>query len=500
MSKAALSNNNFQFAYLLLLSCLCIFLWEAWQPIPQADDAYISYRYAINLVEGKGLVYNVGERVEGFTNLLWTLLIAVGIKLAWSAEDVGHFLGLTSGCGLLIATYLYALSILGQNRKWLAGIAPFVVLASNPFASWTMSALETPLFSALVVFALYAQVRSKIYWVVVMCALATLTRPEGVLLAATIFGFEFFERTRNDRTQLSVWGTWLPGILYASILLLLTLFRFWYYGDIVPNTFHAKVGGVPWIFGFHYIWNFLADGFVFLLLPLIFALRSKRLRVGLLYLLVTVVYLLIIGGDAFRDGRFLLPVLPIMVVASLYGVEWLLKRHRIVGGLAAFTLPLCMVWSLVGINSDALRHSADNIKPVLYSKRKKARNLLMPGENRTEQLVEKILHIQPPVELIASIGIGRLGFYSMLPILDLVGLVDSHIAHSKKKPLGLPVPGHQRSDAEYVFQRKPDLIFIDKLNSAPWTLPVTTALWNDARLIEQYQWDDELKAYLRINR
>src|SRR5206468_5817414 len=40
------------------------------------DDAFISYRYARNLAEGNGLVYNSGERVEGYTNFLWTVLLA----------------------------------------------------------------------------------------------------------------------------------------------------------------------------------------------------------------------------------------------------------------------------------------------------------------------------------------------------------------------------------------------------------------------------------------
>ena len=45
------------------------------------DDAFVSFRYAKNLVNGYGLVYNVGEYVEGYTNFLWTLLIAAGLKL-----------------------------------------------------------------------------------------------------------------------------------------------------------------------------------------------------------------------------------------------------------------------------------------------------------------------------------------------------------------------------------------------------------------------------------
>jgi hypothetical protein len=46
------------------------------------DDAFISFRYADNLVRGHGLVFNLGERVEGFTNLAWTLWAALGLGSA----------------------------------------------------------------------------------------------------------------------------------------------------------------------------------------------------------------------------------------------------------------------------------------------------------------------------------------------------------------------------------------------------------------------------------
>ena len=45
------------------------------------DDDYICYRYARNWVEGRGLVFNPGERFEGFTNPLWVMLLAGGWKL-----------------------------------------------------------------------------------------------------------------------------------------------------------------------------------------------------------------------------------------------------------------------------------------------------------------------------------------------------------------------------------------------------------------------------------
>ncbi len=114
------------------------------------DDAYISYRYARNLVEGVGLVYNPGEYVEGFTNLLWTLLVAAGLAVGLEAKAVAPALGLASGVALLVATFGYARTGLARQRAWLAALAPALVLCSTAFPRWSTSGMETRLFGFLV--------------------------------------------------------------------------------------------------------------------------------------------------------------------------------------------------------------------------------------------------------------------------------------------------------------------------------------------------------------
>src|SRR5262245_60209180 len=52
-----------------------VVFFRRWQFV--IDDAFISLRYARNLATGHGLVYNAGERVEGYTNFLWALFLAL---------------------------------------------------------------------------------------------------------------------------------------------------------------------------------------------------------------------------------------------------------------------------------------------------------------------------------------------------------------------------------------------------------------------------------------
>ncbi|HEX2896951.1 MAG TPA: hypothetical protein VHP63_02755, partial [candidate division Zixibacteria bacterium] len=58
-----------------LVFAFTVFSITAWKLHFLQDDAYITYRYAANFLNGDGLVYNIGERIEGFTNFGWTVYL-----------------------------------------------------------------------------------------------------------------------------------------------------------------------------------------------------------------------------------------------------------------------------------------------------------------------------------------------------------------------------------------------------------------------------------------
>jgi arabinofuranosyltransferase len=118
-----------------------LFLLDAGRRIEQADDAFISYRYALNLVRGHGLVFNPGEYVEGFTNLLWTLLIALFVWLGAQAPSVAQAMSLLFGSLSLVFVHVYVRRFLPRRLAWLAAASPVVLLASNSFACWMTTGL-----------------------------------------------------------------------------------------------------------------------------------------------------------------------------------------------------------------------------------------------------------------------------------------------------------------------------------------------------------------------
>jgi hypothetical protein len=502
---------------LLLASAQLLFLLESWAPAQQMDDAYISYRYAQNLIDGHGLVFNPGERVEGYTNLSWTLVVAAAIRLGIPAPLAGHWISLLSGAWLLWLSGRYAALLLPANLSWTSGLVPLVLLASNSFACWTASGLETPLFAAAGMAALYAYARGRIGRALAYCIFASLTRPEGWLLAGLLLGWDWLLRVHRLRPL--QFGALLrlswPVLGFAAYLLLHTAFRLYYYDDFVPNTFRAKVGGIPLSRGWSYVYNFFVDGPALLILPAIWAAwKLPRYRIGFVYLGSTIVYVFAIGGDAFRLGRFLLPVLPILIAGALGAACLVHVRHGVSGVALGLLLPLSVVWALYGswpLNPDFVRwrqrHAAHDrlveIDPQLFlasAKRLSARKHDQLSEAVARRTVAALGRLDPPVRSIAVIAIGEIGFFGRnLHVIDLVGLTDRHIARSEKRIEGASIlPGHQRTDAAYVFARKPDAILVPRKGGAnTLRLPALLDIWNDPHLVADYEWKSELRLYLR---
>ena len=505
------------------------FLVESWQLGPQLDDAYISYRYARNLAEGYGLVYNPGEYVEGFTNILWTLLVALGVRLGLEAPAVGHFLGLLSGLGALFATWVYASTGLPRSQLWVGALAPWLLLSATPFPVWATSGMETLLFTAAATAALAAQARGRIGAASVWLAVATLTRPEGALLALVVFGVHFATAgirspatrgTRSPATRgirspatrgirspatrgirspatrgIRSPRALVPVLAWLAVPVLLTAFRLAYYGSPLPNTFYAKVGGIPIESGLAYLARFLADGSLVLIPAAAVVVGRKRWWAGIAWVLALSAYVVAIGGDAFGQWRFLLPCLPVLAALSLRGALRAFTLSPWAGAALGLTVPGAALWMVLGgAAQDEFPGSAARWD-MLARVDQGNRNFEEVGRRRAELLRAET----PAPRLVASGAIGSFGYYSRLPILDYFGIVDPEVARSPASE-ALPgerrLPGHHRSNAEYVFSRRPDTLLVpDKSRGLRFQRAGGILdLWAHPAFDAFYVWDEELGA------
>ena len=275
------------------------------------DDAFITFRYVRFFLRGEGLVYNIGERVEGYSNLLWLMELATIQRLAYVLPE--HAVGSLS-MAYTVATFglVVALARLDARAGWrdasMLAVVGFLALHRS-FAVWATGGLETRQFTFFVLLgvALIRRPPSARWGLLpasVAYALAGLTRPEAPLfLATTTLILATDTKLFRVGKRRALMQLILPAL---SIFLAHTAFRIAYYGDFVPNTFHAKSEWVPAMGAIYFRALALETGLL-VIVPLACigtALRFRQgdrgLLMGLSPLLPHGLYLLTLGGDHFE--------------------------------------------------------------------------------------------------------------------------------------------------------------------------------------------------------
>jgi len=239
-----------------LLVSLGVLLAHAWSLRFLTDDAYISFRYARNLADGYGLVFNPGfERVEGYTNFLWVLLLAGLDWVGIAPETASHplTLALTAGLWGFVAWFSLRESARG-GPQWIAAAPPLLLALTRSVAVWATSGLETRLLEFLVVagaLRLVVEVERSVAhgtrglpWSAVLFGLAALTRPDAVLIGAAALATGAAWCWLRGRLDLRAHA--LRFAAWSAIVALHLAFRFGYYGSLVPNTYWAKVSNQSW--------------------------------------------------------------------------------------------------------------------------------------------------------------------------------------------------------------------------------------------------------------
>lgn len=221
------------------------------------DDAYISFRYSLNLANGHGLVWNVGgEPTQGYTNFLFVILTAIGIKVGASAETTAHLL---NALGLvLIGLAIYAMTRQFSKRPFLRMIPALIGVVAPISLLNAMTGMETVFWTGLVfvpmAFVLIYLVEPRRRWLLgfaVTALMGCLTRPESVLLAILWFGV-LFVAAAGKRREVFVAGVafGLLGLLYVGWLQA-------YFGAVLPNSFFVKVADTARLPGRQYVEDFL---------------------------------------------------------------------------------------------------------------------------------------------------------------------------------------------------------------------------------------------------
>lgn len=415
------------------------------------DDAFISFRYAKNLARGLGFVFNPGERVEGYTNFLWTFLMTPSFLLGIDPLLFSRILSTACAGGTLWI-------LLRDSRKRRVPEAPSLALFIPPvlfacqasFSVWLLAGLETHLFTLCVTAGILALLRewqdgNPGPWPLLL-VLASLTRPEGLLFLGLAWALALHGRwkKRSIFPARSTLSFFLP---FLALFVPYLAWKLVYYGSVVPNTFHAKVGyGTEQLArGVSYFKGFLGKGggIVFAAPLLLFFSREGRRIAGLSFFFVLpyCLYVILVGGDSMAKFRFFLPVLPVLSLMTaeslLLLVTWLTRRRRslALAGLTALSVFLVL-------DTD--------------------RSLVARRKEMVEEWIEVGIWLAgryPPETTIALGAVGAIPYYSDLTTIDIFGLTEPRIGRKRVEGMGSGLPGHEKADGAYVVSRGPDLIF-----------------------------------------
>ena len=442
------------------------------------DDAYISFRYSRNFAQGHGLVWNLGERVEGYTNFLWTVLIGAGTWLS-GIEPA------PIGLWLSIAVYALHVGSVYQLERTLGEattaanvvlpIATALVAIQDSFVTAGSTGLETGFASWLVSLGLLAVLRAKRAWdwgvAGLFLILATLARPDHAIFYAVASAVLVLDQALLVRKL----GTAaLPGALrragaFAAPFLLYAAhmaYRLAYYGELVPNTFYAKSADQSYYEqGLTYAATFYLASHLWLLVPLVLAYavwparEAAKIRfklfVGLSFVLFNV-YVAKVGGD-FMFGRFYVVLVPLVLLAAVQAGRDVASTPSRVRSIGYAVLALVGA-TAGGVQLLAPREVRWNIaeERSFYPVRSFSPLVIDHTNFRVAKLMQTWSDAGLEVRLATS-AIGMIGYYTRLPVIDLAGLTDAAVAHQKIEKRGRP--GHERrAKKSYIAKRNPHLI------------------------------------------
>ena len=312
------------------------------------DDAMISMRYARNLAAGHGLVWNAAQPpVEGYTNFLWTLWMAV-VHLAPVPESKLAAIVMLTGAVILAATIVIVARIaaeLAPESPRAVSIAAWLTALYYPLIYWTLRGMEVGLvtltLSACVWLSLRQADRFRARDLAVLAALmaaGVLTRPDVVVPCVVVAAFSVWTARPADRRLVAL----VLAAAIAATFAMHTGFRLWYYGDPLPNTYYLKVTGAPLSARLERgLRGVLGIGALHLMVPAALgigylATRGRsiaRVRRGgtLLVALAAAAhaYSAYVGGDAWESmlyaNRYVAPAVPALLALTAIAIDDLVR-------------------------------------------------------------------------------------------------------------------------------------------------------------------------------
>ncbi len=450
-------------AIVIFFTVYCLFL--SWSFLFQnVDDAYISFRYGRNVMQGHGLVYNAGEYVEGYTNFLWTVITAPftiikGIDISVFALSLGLLISVFNIYFLFKLIKLFP-EIFYKLPVYLFLLPIIFFVLDDSIAFWAIGGMEFPLYTLFILGIIYNYFQineggKRVIYLLCFMMLCTLTRPEGNMIYILVL----FHMVLNRKKIVNLRPTFAKLVIgYAAFFALYYGFKYFYYGHFIPNTFYAK-GVTDVTMNLYLGAKYLAlclGARLYILIFILFipfgrALRDFKQSFLILFCLVYIIYLIEVGGDWMIANRFFVPIIPMLYILSVIGLVCAVRKvedtfkkgpgsAKMISGILAVVLSVLLFSVTMGfLEYKELIIKDDNAQ---YEKQ--------------WSMFGKWLKMSVSPNTVIAVGpAGKIPYYSELYTIDMWGLNNEFIAKTSSKRLQA---GHKKFDFEYVLSLNPEFI------------------------------------------
>lgn len=491
-------------ALVLVANALWFYRAVGWDAV---DDAYISYVYARNAILGHGLTFNPSERVEGFSNFLWTAMMTPIVALNLDVGRISSALGGAFGIGVLALVVRFPRRLgIPEIAGWMAAL---FLAVDGSFALWSVSGLETPLMAFLIALGAFLYVQENfaaknsprafgdraaaIPKSGIVFALAAMTRPEAGVVFALVVAHQVAWRLVDQRKFL-LRGDVARVISFTVLFVPYWLLRWRYYHSFLPNSFYAKVsiGGplaqilrgvehVQTFVGVHLSWLILLPAVIALAVVIARYVRIRRARTDdpdaektrraffgftlfAAIILMYGAYIVYVGGD-WSVGRFFVPMLAfvyLLIAAGIvFVVEYVISKSKselfrrakrrnsniskYVSAAIGLVLALAL-WVASAYNGE-YKIFIGGFDAALATEAR-----ITAGKWLNQNV--------PPGTWIAVDAAGQVPYFSELPTIDMFGINDLHIGRMPVANLGSGTPGHEKFDLGYIITRAPKYVVI----------------------------------------
>lgn len=302
----------------------------------QYDDAYITYRYAVNFATEKGLVFNLGEKTNAASSLLFTSLLSFLYKIGLTnLEMLSVIINIFSAIGICFFVYKSVLFL--TKNSFLGFFLSFITILHGFISGWTISGMETIFFTMLVsafIYQYYFQKKSNELKLTFTMIFILLTRMEGILLLITWFFSKLYRAFIVNKDNKTIF------ILQLGVFLITTsglyIFYYIYYGSFFSDALVFKriatyyQPNIPYLL---LVWAGTSFVIVILFFYSIFLQKQKSLWSLYLYIFLSFVTF---ATGPFSDGaRYSVHVFPTLVILTSLSINYLItgvkNRKKFIG-------------------------------------------------------------------------------------------------------------------------------------------------------------------------